>query len=271
MAVIRIVVSFFALALVASCGAPPDSPTEEVAESAPEVSEVAAPDASAKLVLVAGATGRTGRRVVNQLIDAGFEVRAFVRNEASAREKLGDTIEYAVGDVRDPSSIASAFAGVNMAVSAIGSSGRSQDPTNTPEAVDYEGVKALAAAAVAAELEHFVLVSSMGATVEDHPLNQMFDNVLKWKFRGEEALRESGVPYTIVRPGGLTEEPGGQAPVRIFPEDDGEGMIPRADVAAVCVAALGNPAAFNKTFSVISAEREGPTDWDIGFAGIDAD
>lgn len=267
MATIRAFLCAFSLAALAACEGPSGSPSE--AASVPNPDPAQASDA--KLVLVAGATGRTGRRVVSQLIDAGFEVRAFVRNEAGAREKLGETIEYVVGDVRDPSSIAAAFAGADMAVSAIGSSGRSQDPTNTPEAVDYEGVKALAEAAAAADLEHFVLVSSMGATVEDHPLNQMFDNVLRWKFRGEEALRQSGVPYTIIRPGGLTEEPGGRSPVRIFAEDDGEGMIPRADVAAACVAALGNPLAFNKTFSVISAELTGPTNWAAGFAAIDAD
>lgn len=267
MATIRTTLCALSLAALAGCGGPPGSPAEPATGSEEGPTQAS----GAKLVLVAGATGRTGRRVVSQLIDAGFDVRAFVRNEASAREKLGEAIEYVVGDVRDPSSIAAAFSGVDMAVSAIGSSGRSQDPTNTPEAVDYEGVKALAGAAAAAQLEHFVLVSSMGATVEDHPLNQMFDDVLRWKFRGEEALRESGVPYTIVRPGGLTEEPGGQSPVRIFAEDEGEGMIPRADVAAVCVAALGNALAFNKTFSVISADSEGPTDWEIGFAAIAAD
>jgi uncharacterized protein YbjT (DUF2867 family) len=91
-------------------------------------------------------------------------------------------------------------------------------------------------------------------TQEDHILNKMFDNVLDWKFRGEEALRASGVPYTIVRPGGLTDEPGGRRSVVFRQGDEGAGTIPRADVARVCVAALGSVAALNKTFEISSGD-----------------
>ncbi len=222
-------------------------------------------------VLVFGATGGTGRRVVAQLLDQGLEVRAFVRDEASAREKLGNAVEYVTGDVRDAASVRPAFDGVSLVISAIGSSGRARDPSNTPEAVDYGGVKTLAEEAAAAAVEHFVLVSSMGATIEDHPLNKMFDNILVWKFKGEEALRNSGVPYTIIRPGGLTEEPGGKLAINIFPEDGGEGSIPRADVARVCVAALTNPQAVNKTLSVISGTGEPAADFTAAFEAIPAD
>ncbi len=222
-------------------------------------------------VLVFGATGGTGRRVVTQLLAQGRSVRAFVRDEVSAREKLGNGVEYVTGDVREPATVRPALAGVEFVISAIGSSGRSRDPSNSPEAVDFGGVKTIAEAAAAAGVEHMVLVSSMGASVEDHPLNQMFDNVLRWKFKGEEALRNSGVPYTIVRPGGLTEEPGGDSEIRIFAEDAGEGLIPRADVAAVCVAALDNPAAMNKTFSVISGVGQAGNDLNAAFAAIPPD
>lgn len=222
-------------------------------------------------VLVFGATGGTGRRVVTQLLAQGRSVRAFVRDEVSAREKLGNGVEYVTGDVREPATVRPALVGVKFVISAIGSSGRSRDPSNSPEAVDFGGVKTIAEEAAAAGVEHMVLVSSMGASVEDHPLNQMFDNVLRWKFKGEEALRNSGVPYTIVRPGGLTEEPGGDSEIRIFSEDAGEGLIPRADVATVCVAALDNPAAMNKTFSVISGVGEAGNDLNAAFAAIPPD
>ena len=222
-------------------------------------------------VLVFGATGGTGRRVVTQLLEQGRKVRAFVRDETSAREKLGSRVEYVTGDVRDAATVSPAFDGVKFVISAIGSSGRARDPSNTPEAVDYRGVKLLADQAAAAGVEHFVLVSSMGATIEDHPLNQMFDNILMWKFKGEEALRDSGVPYTIVRPGGLTEEPGGQAEIKIFAEDGGEGSIPRADVARVCVAALTNPAAINKTISITSGEGDPSDEFTAAFEAIPAD
>jgi len=222
-------------------------------------------------VLVFGATGGTGRRVVAQLLGQGRSVRAFVRDEASAREKLGDGVEYVTGDVRQPATVRPALVGVKWVISAIGSSGRARDPSNSPEAVDFGGVKTIADEAAAAGVEHMVLVSSMGASVEDHPLNEMFDNVLRWKFKGEEALRNSGVPYTIIRPGGLTEEPGGKSEIRIFAEDAGEGRIPRADVASVCVAALSNPIAMNKTLSVLSGEGEAGNDLNAAIAAIPAD
>ena len=266
-------VAFFGLLLLGGCASETPPPEEEqLASSAADQPMGTAETADAPdKVLVFGATGRTGRRVVAQLLERGYDVRAFVRNEESAREKLGANVEYVTGDVREAESVVPAFEGVTGVVSAIGSSGRAKDPSNTPEAVDYEGVKLLAESAASANVRHFVLVSSMGVTIEDHPLNKMFDNVLKWKFKGEEALRGSGVPYTIVRPGGLTEEPGGDSEVRIFSEDEGEGMIPRADVAAVCVAALGNPSARNKTFSIVSGTGELSPDFDAAFAGIAAD
>jgi len=222
-------------------------------------------------VLVFGATGGTGRRVVSQLLSQGRSVRVFVRDETSAREKLGNGVDYVTGDVREPATVRPALSGVKLIISAIGASGSSRDPSNSPEAVDFGGVKTIADEAAAAGVEHMVLVSSMGASVEDHPLNQMFDNVLRWKFKGEEALRDSGIPYTIIRPGGLTEETGGESEIRIFAEDAGEGRIPRADVASVCVAVLNNPAAMNKTFSVTSGEGQAGNDLNAAVAAIPAD
>ena len=98
--------------------------------------------------------------------------------------------------------------GVDYVVSALGSSGQ-RDPENRPELVDYGGVKALAEAARSAGAKQFVLVSSIGVTHPDHPLNHTLDNVLQWKLRGEQAVRATGLPYTIVRPGVLTNDPGG--------------------------------------------------------------
>jgi len=239
----------------------------DAAAAAPGPAEAAVPHT----VLVAGATGRTGRRIVAQLLDRGYLVRAFVRDEVSARERLGGDVDYAVGDVREPETVAAAVAGVDAVISAIGSSGRAQDPSNSPEAVDYGGVRNLVDAAAAAEVSRFVLVSSMGATIEDHPLNQMFDNVLRWKFKGEEHLRASGISYTILRAGGLTEDAGGKLGVKVLAEDVGEGFIPRADVATACIEALQHAAAANKTFSILSDTTPPTNDWAERFAAIPPD
>jgi uncharacterized protein YbjT (DUF2867 family) len=221
------------------------------------------------LVLVAGATGRTGQQLVRELNAAGYRVRALVRDAGSARTVLGDTVEYATGDVRQRPTIDAALQGVRYAISAIGATRK--DPANGPEFVDFQGVRNLADAAAAAKLDQLVIVSSAGVTRKDHILNRKFDNVLVWKGKGEAAVRASGVPYTIVRPGGLTDKPGGQHGVRLEQGDRGTGFIPRADVARVCVAALKSPAARNRTFELYGAQTPPDMDWDAVFGKLAAD
>ena len=227
------------------------------------------PASAHELVLVAGATGRTGQKVVSELLSKGYRVRAFVRNVDTAREKLGADIDFAEGDVRQRETIDAALDGVSAIISSIGA-GRG-DPSNGPEFVDYGGVKNLVEAAVDAGLSQFVLVSSMGATRTDHELNKMFNNILIWKFKGEEAVRNSGVPYTIVRPGGLTDDTGGEHAMLFLQGDEGQGRIPRADVARVLVAALSLPEARSKTFELISGEGSPSMELRSQFAAMEED
>jgi len=227
-----------------------------------------APEAK-NIVLVAGATGGTGRALVRDLGTQGYSVRALVRDEDKARVVLGDGIEYALGDVREIDTLLAAMDGVAFVISAIGSS--RSDPSNNPEAVDYGGVKNLADAAAAIGVRQFVLVSSSGVTDEDHFLNKAFDNILIWKFKGEEALRASGVPYTIVRPGGLVNTPGGEFSVIFAQGDTTGGRISRQDVALICIAALQEKSAINKTFETYSSEEPGQNDWAALFGSLAAE
>jgi len=231
--------------------------------------EVPAPEPAGDLVLVAGATGRTGNRVVSELLAHGDRVRAFVRDADDAREKLGADIDYAVGDVRQRETIDAALDGVTAIISAIGA-GR-EDPSNGPEFVDYGGTKNLVEAAADAGLEHFVVISSAGVTHEDHVLNKMFNNVLIWKFKGEEVVRNSGVTYTIIRPGGLTDKAGGEKEIVFEQGDNASGMIPRADLARVCVASLIYPEARNRTFELVGTDGPFTDDLQSQFAGLSGD
>ena len=72
------------------------------------------------------------------------------------------------------------------------------------------------------------------------------------KFKGEECLRGSGVPYTVVRPGGLKDEPAGLKKLIAAQGDTASGSVSRADVAAVCVAALSDAAARNVTMELVT-------------------
>ena len=239
-----------------------------------QVSETRAESTAAEeytrpLVLVAGATGKTGSRVVAELQARGFPVRAFVRDAARAAERLGPEVEAAVGDLRHPASIAAALDGVGAIINAAGS-GVPAAADNMPEHVDFEGARNRAEAAAAAGVGHYVLVSSQGVTHDGHALNRMFNNILVWKRRGEEAVTASGVAYTIVRPGGLNDEPGGIQKIAFDQGDKSEQgrIISRTDVARVCVAALEHEDARNKVFEIHGAGVEAETDFAAEFAAL---
>ena len=247
--------------IAAACGQSGEAPS---AEAAPE-------QESKPLVLVAGATGGTGSLVVAELKKQGYPVRAFVRDTAKAAERLGADVEAVAGDLKDTASIAAALDGVGAVINAAGAS-VDGGPGNTAEKVDFEGARNLAEAALAAGVSQYVLVSSRGVTDDDHYLNRMFDNILIWKRQGEEAVAASGVPYTIVRPGGLSDEPGGSQTI-VFEQGDSrsEGIwITRADVARVCVAALANGAALNKVFEIHAEDGEPQADFAAEFASLSA-
>lgn len=252
--------SFVAAALLTSaCGPAGETPVEEAAPQEPQK----------PLVLVAGATGGTGSLVVAELQQQGYPVRAFVRNTAKAVERLGEDVEAVAGDLKDPASIAAALDGVAVVINAAGA-GAGGGEGNTPEKVDFEGARNLAEAAAEAGVGHYVLVSSRGVTDENHYLNQMFDNVLTWKLRGEEAVAACGVPYTIVRPGGLSDDPGGSQKI-VFEQGDrrSQGIsITRADVARVCVAALQHEEARNKVFEIHAEDGETQADFAADFAAL---
>lgn len=223
-------------------------------------------------VLVVGATGGTGREVVQQALAKGHAVRALVRDADKARSLLGADVELVVGDVRNGETLERAVKNTDYVISALGSNSR-KDPTNKPELIDYGAVRVLAEAAAKANVKQIVLVSSMGVTDPDAPLNKMFDNILAWKFKGEQAVRASGVPYTIVRPGALTNEPGGQHQLKVMQGDSrgAGGRIARADLAAVCVNALGRRDAQRRTFELVASETTGPIDWNRVFAELVVD
>ena len=222
-------------------------------------------------VLVVGSTGETGRLIVAGLLREGYRVRAFTRDASKAGRLLGNQVDIATGDVKDTASVAKAMRDVDAVVSAIGARGATGP--DRPEKVDYEGVKHLADAAAAEHIRHFVLISSMGVTREDNPLNRMFGNVLIWKARGEQAVRDSGVPYTIVRPGGLVNEPGGRGRIVAVQGDPeiGRVYIPRADLATVCIEALKHPGSRFRTLEVYRVEGKPVSDWKAFFERLHRD
>jgi uncharacterized protein YbjT (DUF2867 family) len=132
-------------------------------------------------------------------------------------------------------------------------------------------------------LPQFVLVSSAGVTrpgrsdinLDEEPpavrLNDQLGGILTWKLIGEDSVRHSGIPYTIIRPCALTEEPGGKE--LIFDQGDNiKGKISREDVAKLCVAALQQNKACNVTFEVKQGESTtSAIDWEKLFSQLQPD
>ncbi len=218
-------------------------------------------------VLVAGATGGVGQQVAHRLVQSRRAVRAIVRDPIAAARVLDFQTELITADVTNAASLTPAFRGVRHVVCTIGS--RAVEGGN-PERIDYMGVRNLVDTACAAGVEHFVLVSTIAVTQRDHPLNR-YGRVLDWKLKGEDWLRASGLTYTIVRPGGLVDDPGGRLGVTVDQGDRISGRVTRADVAEACLAAFAHRAARNVTFEMINSAAPGPADWAALFASLAPD
>jgi len=99
----------------------------------------------------------------------------------------------------------------------------------------------------------FVLVSTLGVTrPERFPQLQQMGSMMTYKLYGEDALRNSGCPFTIVRPGGLMDTPAGETKLVIDQGDRVAGSISRADVAEICAEAIFCPNATNVTFECVA-------------------
>jgi len=229
-------------------------------------------------VFVAGATGQTGRRIVLELRAQGYDVVAGCRDEQKGLSLgLGRDPKVSVvqADVTSsPETIAEVIRGCDAIICATGF--RPLDSKNSSTKVDLEGTLHLVEAAKMVDIDRFVLVTSLltnGRALgqEKNPnfsfLNSgFFGAILDKKHEAEEYLVASGLNYTIVRPGGLSNEATGTlGAVRFFPADALLGLdsepgreISRDDVAAVCVEALENSRADKKTVEIVDVAGEAP-------------
>jgi uncharacterized protein YbjT (DUF2867 family) len=208
-------------------------------------------------VLVTGATGGTGRLVVRRLLENGYEVRALVRDRARSASAIAHGVEIVEGDVTHPESLASAMERVDHIVYTAGVTSRTAGESIVKATVHDGVLNAIEAARVAGVPGRFVLMGAMGTT-RGSPisfgLNLVKGKTLKWRRRAEEALRLSGLDYTIVHAGILVDSASrshgivlGQPPRRMWPWT----RIGRADAAEVLVQTLLHPGARNTTFDAL--------------------
>lgn len=209
-------------------------------------------------ILVVGATGSIGRRVVAEALAQGHHVRGLVRDAARARQILPPEAELVTGDVTRPHTLRPALEGIDAVILAHGVEGDEE----VVKAVCYTGVRDLLNL-LADPAIRIVLMSAVGVTAR----NGMNDtaHVADWKRRAERLVRASGFGYTIVRPGWFDENGPGELKL-VFRQGDRhhtgtpqDGAISRSQIAQVLVAALTSPGAVGKTFELV-AERGPATD-----------
>lgn len=210
-------------------------------------------------VAVAGGTGFVGGGIAEALVRAGHDVVVLTRHPDRARRRVPEAIDLRAADVSDAETLGAALDGVEALVIALAFHGYPMENPRrgeTFEAVDAAGTERLVSAAVATGVRRLVYISGAGAAP---------DAAAHWfraKWRAEEAVRGSGIAYTILRPTWLF----GPRDVALnrflgfarwlpFVPVTGDGRQELApvfidDVGAIVADSLTNPSAADRVFDV---------------------
>jgi (4-alkanoyl-5-oxo-2,5-dihydrofuran-3-yl)methyl phosphate reductase len=200
------------------------------------------------MILVTGATGTVGRALIDQLAPTGEPVRAMTRRPATAG--LPAYVEVVAGDLDDPPSLEDAVRDADRVVAvSTGPGGPAQD-------------RALALAAAKAGAGLVVKLSTLH--VDDDRID---DPITRWHRAGEDAVRESGVPWTFLRPTGFMSNAlqwaatiAGRDTV-FHPYADGRvSLIDPRDIAAAAVTVLTGPGHEGRAYPLCGPEALGPAD-----------
>ena len=195
-------------------------------------------------VLISGANGTTGRIIVKLLKDSEkYQPVAMIRKESQQEffEKQG--IVTVIADLEKD--VTHAVEGVDKVIFAAGSKGKNVI------GVDQDGAINLIDASKKESVQKFVMLSSMGA---DNPsVSEDLEDYLKAKQNADHHLENSGLNYTIVRPGALTDDDG-SGKIELKENLKKFGEISRADVAKTLVEVLDDEVKDRQTFEILSGE-----------------
>jgi uncharacterized protein YbjT (DUF2867 family) len=203
-------------------------------------------------IFLAGASRGVGREIAKCLIEQQLKVNALLRTAAARAELEAMGIKVVLGDALNLGDIERAMLGpIYAVISTIGSLPKEG------EKADYLGNKNLIDAAVKADVQKFILISSIGsgnsAVALPPQALQTLGPVLAEKEKAEKYLIDSGLTYTIIRPGGLKSEPATGNGVLTEDPRIG-GTIHRADVAQLVCRCLNSEQANNKILSAVDRQ-----------------
>src|SRR5436190_10403092 len=199
-------------------------------------------------VVVAGGHGKIGLRLLRLLAERGDRARGLIRRAEQAQDLEQAGAEPVVCDMEVEERLAPFVESADAIVFAAGAG-----PGSGPErkrTVDLGAAVKLIEAAGELGIARYVIVSSIGADSPDAGPEQMRP-YLEAKAEADRALATSGLDFTIVRPGRLTDEPGTG---RVAAGEVPRGEIPRDDVAATLVAALDEPGTIGKAFNLVGGD-----------------
>jgi len=201
-------------------------------------------------VFIAGANGQIGQHLLQEMANSNHEARALIRHpdQGPDLQQLGAT-ETVVGDLEHDCS--EAMRGCDAVIFTAGS-GPHTGPDKTID-VDQDGAIRLVDTARAMGIKRFIMVSSMRAE-EPEKGPEKLKHYLWAKHNADEHLKNSGLNYTIVRPGRLIDNDGsGNVALSARLEEFGE--IPRQDVARVLLAVLDSDNTADTVFDVVSGDK----------------
>ncbi|QIA07116.1 SDR family oxidoreductase [Draconibacterium halophilum] len=195
-------------------------------------------------ILVAGANGTTGRIIIDLLKNsATYQPIAMVRKEEQKKHFKKENVKTVLADLEDD--LSEAVKNTDKVIFAAGSKGKNLI------GVDQEGAKRLIDAAKDAGLGKFVMLSAMGA--DDPSLNKELKAYLEAKKNADDYLRASGLDFSIVRPGHLTNDEG-TGKIQLKEKFENPGRITRADVAKTLIEALEDDVKQNQVFEILGGE-----------------
>jgi uncharacterized protein YbjT (DUF2867 family) len=201
-------------------------------------------------VLVAGGHGKIALRLLRLLAAEGHRARGLIRKAGQAADLEVVGAVPVLGDLEADADLAGYVQGADAVVFAAGAG-----PGSGPErkrTVDLGGAVKLVDAALAVGVHRYVMISSIGADRPQAASGGMRP-YLEAKAEADHYLMASGLEYTIVRPGSLTDDPG-TGRVRVSTELGARGNIPRDDVAVVTAQVLDAPNTVGVTFEVFSGD-----------------
>jgi uncharacterized protein YbjT (DUF2867 family) len=201
-------------------------------------------------VLVAGGHGKIALRLLRLLAADGHRARGLVRKPGQAADLEALGAVAVLGDLEADASLDEYVQGAGAVVFAAGAG-----PGSGPErkrTVDLGGAVKLVDAALAVGVQRYVMISSIGADRLDAGSGSMRP-YLEAKAEADRYLTASGLEYTIIRPGSLTDDPG-TGRVRVSTELGDRGRVPRDDVAAVIAEVLDAPNTIGVTFELFGGE-----------------